>query len=58
MAVGDDVLLLIAIAFAVVVPLCTVATVNAPPPVSWIAKWVVYGSCALLSVVLVVWFIF
>jgi hypothetical protein len=49
---------MIAIAFAVVVPLCTVATVNAPPPVSWIAKWVVYGSCALLSVVLVVWFIF
>jgi hypothetical protein len=58
MAVGDDVLLMIAIAFAVVVPLCTVVSVNAPPPISWIARWVVYGSCVLLSVVLVVSFIF
>jgi hypothetical protein len=58
MELGDDVLPMIAIAVAVVVPLCIVVSVNAPPPISWIARWVIYGSCVLLSVVLVVWFIF
>jgi hypothetical protein len=58
MALDDDVILMIAIAFAVAVPLCIVVGVNAPPLISRIARWVVYGSCVLLSVGLVVSFIF
>jgi hypothetical protein len=58
MALDDDVILMIAIAFAVAVPLCIVVGVNAPPLISRIARWLVYGSCVLLSVGLVVSFIF
>jgi hypothetical protein len=58
MALDNDVLLMVAIAFAVVVPLCIVVGVNARPPIDRMARWVVYGSCALLAVALVVWFIF
>jgi hypothetical protein len=49
---------MVAIAFAVAVPLCVVVGVNARPPIDRMARWVVYGSCVLLSVALVVWFIF
>jgi hypothetical protein len=58
MELGDDILPMIAIAFAVAMPLCIVVGVNAPPPFSRIARWVVYGSCVLLAVAPVVWFIF
>jgi hypothetical protein len=58
MELGDDVIPMIPIAVAVVVPLCIVVGVDAPPAISRIAGWVVYGSCVLLSVGLVVSFIF
>ena len=58
MPLDNDVLLMVAIAFAVAVPLCVVVGVNARPPIDRMARWVVYGSCVLLSVALVVWFIF
>jgi hypothetical protein len=49
---------MVAIAFAVVVPVCVVVGVNAQSPISRMARWVVYGSCILLAVAPVVWFIF
>ena len=58
MALDYDVIPMIAIAVAVAVPLCVVVGVNAPPLISRMARWVVYGTCVLLSVALVVWFIF
>jgi hypothetical protein len=58
MELGDDVIPMIAIAFAVAVPLCIVVGVNAPSPIDRMARWVVYGSCVLLAVVLVISFIF
>jgi hypothetical protein len=58
MALDNDVLLIVAIAFAVVVPLCIVVGVKAQPPIDRVARWVVHGSCILLAVALVVWFIF
>jgi hypothetical protein len=58
MELGDDVIPMIAIAFAVAVPLCIVVGANAQSPISRMARWVVYGSCVLLSVGLVVSFIF
>jgi hypothetical protein len=58
MELGDDVIPMVAIAFAVVVPVCVVVGVNAQSPISRMARWVVYGSCILLAVAPVVWFIF
>ena len=57
---SDVIFLMIAISFLVVAFLTAVATTSASPRVRRIVNRVSYGSCvaALVSVVLVVWFLF